>query len=60
MECIAAQVKMTGHMQKSAQVMQHMNQLVKLGNIQETMQEMQKEMMKVARPLCLSHMASFN
>lgn len=52
MECIAAQVKMTGHMQKSAQVMQHMNQLVKLGNIQETMQEMQKEMMKVARQLC--------
>ena len=43
----AAQVKMTGHMQKSTQVMQHMNRLIKVGDIQETMQSMQKEMMKV-------------
>ena len=43
----AAQVKMTGHMQKSTQVMQQMNRLIKMGDIQATMQSMQKEMMKV-------------
>jgi len=45
MENQLAQVKMTGHMQKSAQVMAQMNRLVKVGDIQQTMQEMQKEMM---------------
>jgi len=46
MENQLAQVKMTGHMQKSTQVMSHMNRLIKVGDIQATMQEMQKEMMK--------------
>ncbi|KAL1511456.1 hypothetical protein AB1Y20_006255 [Prymnesium parvum] len=46
MENQLAQVKMTGHMQKSAQVMAHMNKLVKVADVQETMQEMQKEMVK--------------
>ena len=44
---VAAQVKMTGHMQKSAQVMAQMNKLVKVQDVQQTMQEMQKEMMRV-------------
>ena len=44
---MAAQVKMTGSMAKSSQVMAHMNRLVKVGDIAQTMQEMQKEMMKV-------------
>jgi len=43
---MAAQVKMTGHMAKSSQVMAHMNRLVKVSDISQTMQEMQKEMMK--------------
>jgi len=45
MENQLAQVKMTGHMQKSAQVMAQMNKLIKVTDIQQTMQEMQKEMM---------------
>eukprot|EP00326_Haptolina_ericina_P042997 CAMPEP_0181249584 /NCGR_PEP_ID=MMETSP1096-20121128/45840_1 /TAXON_ID=156174 ORGANISM="Chrysochromulina ericina, Strain CCMP281" /NCGR_SAMPLE_ID=MMETSP1096 /ASSEMBLY_ACC=CAM_ASM_000453 /LENGTH=216 /DNA_ID=CAMNT_0023346947 /DNA_START=101 /DNA_END=751 /DNA_ORIENTATION=+ len=46
MENQLAQVKMTGHMAKSSQVMAHMNRLVKVSDISQTMQEMQKEMMK--------------
>ena len=46
---LAAQVKMTGHMQKSSQVMAQMNKLVKVSDVQQTMQEMQKEMMRVRR-----------
>lgn len=36
-------------MAKSSQVMAHMNKLVKVSDISATMQEMQKEMMKVRR-----------
>jgi hypothetical protein len=36
-----------GHMVKSTQVMGAMNRLVKIGDISETMQAMQKEMCKV-------------
>ena len=52
-----------GHMVKSTEVMGAMNRLVKVGDIRNTMQAMQKEMMKVRatpqanphprrRPLC--------
>lgn len=43
----AAQQKVMGHMVKSTQVMGAMNRLVKIGDISETMQAMQKEMCKV-------------
>jgi len=46
MENQLAQVKMTGHMAKSSQVMAHMNRLVKVSDITQTMQAMQQEMMK--------------
>ena len=36
-----------GHMVKSTEVMGAMNRLVKVGDIRNTMQAMQKEMMKV-------------
>ena len=39
-----------GHMVKSTQVMGAMNRLVKIADISETMQGMQKEMCKVFRP----------
>ena len=59
----AAQQKVMGHMVKSTQVMGAMNRLVKIGDISQTMQAMQKEMCKVCampganpnlkrRPLC--------
>lgn len=38
--------QVTGHMQKSTEVMKGMNKLVKIGDIAGTMQEMQKEMCK--------------
>merc|ERR1711935_1292143 len=41
-----AQQKVMGHMVKSTQVMGAMNRLVKIGDISETMQAMQKEMCK--------------
>lgn len=41
-----AQQKVMGHMAKSTQVMAAMNRLVKVSDISETMQGMQKEMMK--------------
>merc|ERR1711865_336423 len=44
--CIAAQQKVTGHMQKSTEVMTMMNKLSKVSEMQATMQEMQKEMCK--------------
>ena len=43
----AAQQKVMGHMVKSTEVMGAMNRLVKVGDIRNTMQAMQKEMMKV-------------
>ena len=39
-----------GHMVKSTEVMGAMNRLVKVGDIRNTMQAMQKEMMKVRAP----------
>ena len=45
-----AQQKVTGHMQKSTEVMKMMGKLCKVSEISATMQEMQKEMMKVCRP----------
>jgi len=41
-----AQQKVMGHLTKSADVMKAMNRLVKVGEISETMQQMQKEMCK--------------
>lgn len=38
---------MAGALEKSSEVMKYMQQLVKLPEIQATMQEMSKEMMKV-------------
>ena len=43
----AAQVRVVGSLSKSADVMKAMQQLIKLPEIQKTMQEMSKEMMKV-------------
>jgi len=43
----AAQVRVAGSLSKSADVMKAMNQLIKVPEIQKTMQEMSKEMMKV-------------
>lgn len=45
-ETRAAQQKVTGHMQKSTEVMKMMGKLCKVSEISATMQEMQKEMMK--------------
>jgi charged multivesicular body protein 3 len=45
----AAQHKVTGHVQKSTEVMKMMNKLMKVSEISETMQAMQKEMCKVRR-----------
>lgn len=44
----AAQQKVTGHMQKSTEVMKMMSKLCKVSEISATMQEMQSEMMKVS------------
>jgi len=44
--CATAQQKVMGHLAKSTQVMSAMNNLVKVGDIRETMQGMQREMMK--------------
>jgi len=46
MENQLAQQKVTGHMQKSTEVMKMMNKLMKVSEISETMQAMQKEMTK--------------
>ena len=43
----AAQVRVAGSLSKSADVMKSMQQLVKVPEIQKTMQELSKEMMKV-------------
>ena len=43
----AAQVRIAGCLSKSTDVMKCMQQLVKLPEIQQTMMEMSKEMMKV-------------
>ena len=43
----AAQLRVAGCLSKSADVMKSMQQLVKIPEIQQTMQEMSKEMMKV-------------
>lgn len=44
----AAQLRVAGSLSKSADVMKAMQQLIKLPEIQKTMQEMSKEMMKVS------------
>lgn len=52
LECVpcvcvaAAQQKVTGHMQKSTEVMKMMGKLVKVSEVSATMQAMQQEMMK--------------
>ena len=43
----SAQVKIAGTLKKSTDIMQSMNQLVKLPAIAKVMQEMSQEMMKV-------------
>ena len=47
MKAQAAQVRIAGSLSQSADVMKCMTQLVKVPEIQKTMQEMSKEMMKV-------------
>ena len=47
MKAQAAQLRVAGSLSKSADVMKSMQQLVKITEIQQTMQEMSKEMMKV-------------
>ena len=49
----AAQVRVAGSLSKSADVMKAMQQLVKVPEIQKTMQEMSKEMMKVCFFFCV-------
>lgn len=44
----AAQVRLAGSLQKSTEVMKAMQQLIKLPEIQKTMQELSKEMMRVS------------
>jgi len=46
MENQLAQQKVTGHMQKSTEVMKMMNKLAKVTEVSEIMQQMQKEMLK--------------
>ena len=52
----AAQVRVAGSLSKSADVMKSMQQLVKVPEIQKTMQEMSKEMMKVHISLFLTQL----
>lgn len=47
MKAQAAQLKMAGSLAKSAEVMKAMQQLIKIPELQKTMQDMSKEMMKV-------------
>ena len=47
MKAQAAQIRVSGSLSKSADVMKAMHQLIKVPEIQKTMQEMSKEMMKV-------------
>lgn len=42
-----ATLRLAGALEKSSEVMKYMQQLVKVPEIQATMQEMSKEMMKV-------------
>ena len=46
MENQMAQQKVTGHLQKSAEVMKMMNKLTKTEQVRDSMQKMQEEMMK--------------
>ena len=43
---------MAGALEKSSEVMKYMQQLVKVPEIQATMQELSKEMMKVCTVCC--------
>ena len=55
----AAQLRVAGSLSKSADVMKAMHQLIKVPEIQKTMQEMSKEMMKVSIiPFTLSNCKS--
>ena len=57
----AAQVRVAGSLSKSADVMKAMNQLIKVPEIQKTMQEMSKEMMKVCTSnFCNMHFCTSN
>ena len=48
----SATLRMAGALEKSGEVMKYMQQLVKVPEIQATMNEMSKEMMKV-QPGCM-------
>ena len=45
----ASQLKVAGNLQKSAEVMKAMQQLIKMPEIRKVMKEMSKEMIKVRR-----------
>ena len=47
MKAQASQLRVAGSLQKSTEVMKSMQQLIKLPEMQKTMQELSKEMMKV-------------
>ena len=47
-----ATLRMAGALEKSSEVMKYMQQLVKVPEIQATMQELSKEMMKVCTVCC--------
>lgn len=48
----AAQMKVAGNLGKSKDIMKLVNQLVKVGPLQESMREMQSEMIKVCYSFC--------
>ena len=45
--CLLATLRVAGALEKSTQVMQSMQQLVKIPEVNQTMRELSKEMMKV-------------
>lgn len=47
-DCIPANLRIAGALEKSTQVMNSMQQLVKVPEVMATMREMSKEMMKVS------------
>ena len=50
--CFVATLRIAGTLEKSTEVMRGMQSLIKVPEIQQTMQEMSKEMMKVSYHCC--------
>jgi hypothetical protein len=49
--CVAATIKVAGCMQKSAEVLHNMNNLIKIPELSQACREMAREMEKVRNPL---------